>query len=65
MVIDYIMSETYRNIDLNAGPVVVPACGHLMTVANIDRHVDMRRFYKISSATGAVESLRALPEPFS
>ncbi len=65
MVVDYIMSETYRDIDLDVEPVVVPACGHLMSLSSMDGHMGMRTFYEISPATGAIEALKALPEPFS
>jgi hypothetical protein len=65
MVVDYIMSETYKDLDLDADPVVVPACGHLMSLSSMDGHMGMRTFYETSSTTGAIEALKALPEPFS
>ncbi|KAF2138624.1 uncharacterized protein K452DRAFT_256255 [Aplosporella prunicola CBS 121167] len=46
--VDYIMMLKYREIDLDEDPCIFPSCGHIMTVANMDGHMDMNAHYHTS-----------------
>ncbi|CAZ82087.1 unnamed protein product [Tuber melanosporum] len=44
--VDLIMFETYRNINLDEDPVIVPKCGHFYTLDTYDNHMDLKRVYR-------------------
>ncbi|KAH0564873.1 hypothetical protein GP486_001742 [Trichoglossum hirsutum] len=46
--VDYITGLTYAEVDLNETPVIVPPCGHMMTVENFDGHMAIADHYDIS-----------------
>ncbi|KAH0538543.1 hypothetical protein FGG08_004876 [Glutinoglossum americanum] len=46
--VDYIMGLTYAEVDLNDTPVVVPPCGHIMSVESFDGLMSMADHYEIS-----------------
>ncbi|RPA90894.1 hypothetical protein L873DRAFT_1753088 [Choiromyces venosus 120613-1] len=46
--VDLIMFETYRNINLDEDPVIVPECGHFYTLDTYDNHMDLKRVYKFN-----------------
>lgn len=39
------MMETYRDVDLDTDPILVPRCGHVITVASLDGHFNMAKHY--------------------
>ncbi|CUS14855.1 unnamed protein product [Tuber aestivum] len=43
---DLIMFETYRNINLDEDPVIVPKCGHFYTLDTYDNHMGLKRVYR-------------------
>jgi hypothetical protein len=59
-----IMMEKYRNIDLVDDPIIIPPCGHMITVSSLDGILDFGSHYNIS-ASGEVTGLKAKSEPFS
>lgn len=63
MQVDYIMMLTYLEVGLNDDPCLFPPCGHIMTMANMDGHMDMAKHYD-TTAEGRVVGLKPAP-PFS
>ena len=63
-MVDFIECSTYREVDLNANPIIVPACGHHLTFTSMDGHMGMSAFYQMHD-DGAVESLIGASSPFS
>jgi hypothetical protein len=61
--VDYIMGLTYAEVDLNETPVIVPPCGHMMTVESFDGQMAMTDHYEISR-DGIILALKS-SEPFS
>ena len=45
MQADYITLESYGDIDLDTDPVIVPSCGHVITVSSLDGFMDMTKCY--------------------
>ena len=46
--VDYIMGESYKDADLDADPVIVPPCGHLILRSSMDGTMDMAKHYEMS-----------------
>ncbi|KAJ3133250.1 hypothetical protein HDU90_006407 [Geranomyces variabilis] len=46
-VVDFIMMETYREIDLNADPVIWLPCGHVFTLSSMDCSMDIGGVYEL------------------
>ncbi|PWW74664.1 hypothetical protein C7212DRAFT_358855 [Tuber magnatum] len=44
--VDLIMFETYRNINLDEDPVIIPQCGHFYTLDTYDNLMDLKRVYR-------------------
>ncbi len=66
MTADYILQETYGEVDLKEDPIIVPSCGHLMTRSSMDGHMAMADYYDLAADDGyTVRSLKPLPAPFS
>lgn len=63
-VVDYIEGLTYQEIDLDQHPVIVPECGHLITINSMDGHMDMSSQYQMSE-NDFPESLRSESPPLS
>lgn len=64
MVVDYILSQTYEEVDLDEDPVIVPDCGHLITVSSLDGHMDMKKHYDVAE-DNTIRALEKNDEPFS
>lgn len=62
--VDFIMGESYDEIDLNEDPVILPRCGHLVTRSNMDGILDMGRHYDIDE-DGRVLAIKSASLPFS
>ena len=58
-MVDYIMQSTYGEVDLNEDPVIVPRCGHLMTLSSMDGHMDMGKYYELTDTS--VKALKSMP----
>ncbi|KAG0279807.1 hypothetical protein BGZ95_000157 [Linnemannia exigua] len=62
-VVDLVMQETLGEIDVNEDPILVPSCGHALTMTSFDGLMEMNKYYKerLNLATGEstfVEKLR-------
>jgi hypothetical protein len=64
MVVDYILSSSYKEVDLDTDPCIIPACGHILTLESMDGHMSMSDFY-ISNVEGSIVALKNSAEPFS
>ncbi|KAI4145818.1 MAG: hypothetical protein LQ340_006150 [Diploschistes diacapsis] len=60
MMVDYIMGSSYAEIDLDESPCLVPSCGHILTLESMDGHMDMSKYYTMSSDTDAENPIIAL-----
>jgi hypothetical protein len=41
------MFEAYNDIELDVDPIIVPPCGHIITVGSLDGHFNMSKHYDI------------------
>lgn len=57
------MGELYRDINLDEDPVIVPPCGHIITVANLDGYMSMDDHY-VTSPDGSIVALEKTSTPF-
>jgi hypothetical protein len=64
MVVDFILSSTFEEVDLDENPCIVPSCGHILTLESMDGHMSMSDFYIINGEASIVD-LRNSAEPFS
>lgn len=64
MVVDFILSSTFKEIDLDENPCIVPSCGHILTIESMDGHMSMSDFY-IMDGEGSIVGLKNSAEPFS
>ena len=67
-MVDYIMGSNYGEIDLDESPVIVPTCGHILTVESMDGHMDLSKFFEVSDQEAGGERVLGLkpnPSPFS
>ena len=62
--VDMIMLEKYRDVDLDQDPIIIPPCGHIITVSSLDGIMDFASHYNISES-GEVTGLKSKSEPFS
>lgn len=63
-MVDFILGETYKEIDLDKNPCVFPKCGHFLTIENMDAQMDLGKYY-VRDALGHPSSVAASSEPFS
>lgn len=63
MTVDFIMGELYKDIDLDQDPVIVPPCGHIITVASLDGYMSMHDHYEFSPH-GSIIGLKKASRPF-
>ncbi|KAL1644160.1 hypothetical protein SLS58_004440 [Diplodia intermedia] len=61
--VDFIEMLTYKEVDLDEDPCLFPPCGHIMTMANMDGHMDMNKHY-VTAPDGTFVGLKPAP-PFS
>ena len=64
MVVDFILSSTFEEVDLNEDPCIVPSCGHILTLESMDGHMSMSDFYT-TNGEGSIVDLKNSAEPFS
>ena len=62
--VDFIIGQTYREIDLDNDPCIFPRCGHILTMSNMDGHFDMAHHYKLNF-DGSIEAIKTASAPFS
>ncbi|KKY28941.1 putative nf-x1 finger and helicase domain [Diplodia seriata] len=58
--VDFIEMLTYKEVDLNEDPCLFPPCGHIMTMANMDGHMDMNKHY-VTAPDGTFVGLKPAP----
>ena len=64
MVVDFILSSTFEEIDLDENPCIMPSCGHILTLESMDGHMSMSDFYT-TNGEGSIVDLKNSAEPFS
>ncbi len=64
MVVDFILSSTFEEADLDESPCIIPSCGHILTLESMDGHMSMADFYTTND-TGTIVGLKTSSEPFS
>ncbi|TGO16135.1 hypothetical protein BPAE_0516g00020 [Botrytis paeoniae] len=64
MVVDFILSSTFEEVDLDENPCIVPSCGHILTLESMDGHMSMSDFYSMDGE-GSIVDLKNSAEPFS
>ncbi|KAL2862412.1 uncharacterized protein BJX67DRAFT_297384 [Aspergillus lucknowensis] len=62
--VDFILGETYKEIDLGENPCVFPQCGHFLTIESMDAQMDLRKHYNMDEHERPV-SIASSSEPFS
>lgn len=62
--VDFVSFEPYEAVDLNSSPIIVPACGHLITTQSLDGHMDLGKHYEIEDEI-IIAEIKASSEPFS
>ncbi|KAL9038562.1 MAG: hypothetical protein Q9214_005230 [Letrouitia sp. 1 TL-2023] len=65
MVVDYIEMLTYAEIDLDANPCIIPDCGHIITLENLDGLMSMKDFYEYDDRGETITGIKSSSEPFS
>lgn len=68
MMVDYIMGFSYTEIDPDEIPCIIPSCGHILTLESMDGHMEMSKYYTMSSDSNAEDSIISLKSssvPFS
>ncbi|KAL9119512.1 MAG: hypothetical protein Q9187_003935 [Circinaria calcarea] len=64
IVVDFILSSTFEEVDLDEDPCIIPPCGHVLTLESMDGHMSMSDFY-IMNTEGSIVDLKNSAEPFS
>ena len=64
MVVDFILSSTFEEVDLDENPCIMPSCGHILTLESMDGHMSMSDFYT-TNGEGLIVDLKNSAEPFS
>lgn len=68
MMVDYIMTYTYAEVNLDVNPCIIPSCGHIITLESLDGHLSFSNYYVFSkdpSSEGLIVGLQSSSEPFS
>ncbi|KAF1994313.1 P-loop containing nucleoside triphosphate hydrolase protein [Amniculicola lignicola CBS 123094] len=63
-VVDFILSSTFEEVDLDTNPCIIPPCGHTLTLESMDGHMSMSDFY-VSNVEGSIVALKNSSKPFS
>lgn len=62
-VVDFILAETYAEINLDENPCIFPRCGHFLAVESMDGQMDMKKYYVMDSDKPM--AIRSSSDPFS
>ncbi|KAH8703728.1 hypothetical protein BGW36DRAFT_414157 [Talaromyces proteolyticus] len=62
--VDFILGETYEEIDLNENPCIFPQCHHFLTMESMDGLFDWKKRYNLDTK-GFPISIASSSEPFS
>ncbi|OKL63387.1 hypothetical protein UA08_01510 [Talaromyces atroroseus] len=63
-IVDFILGETYKEIDLDENPCIFPKCGHFLTIENMDALMDLKKYYILDAREKPI-GIAASLEPFS
>ncbi|XHG08721.1 hypothetical protein AWENTII_011814 [Aspergillus wentii] len=63
-LVDFILGETYNEVDLNQTPCIFPRCGHFLTVESMDGQMDLKKHYDVD-VDGVPVSITTASVPFS
>ena len=63
-VVDFILGEMYRDINLNENPCIFPRCGHFSTMESMDALMDIKKYYVVDGEDKPI-TIAAPLEPFS
>jgi len=64
MMVDYIECLSYREIDVDESPVIVPLCGHIMSLASMDGTMGIQEHYDMAE-DGTIREVKSTSQPFS
>lgn len=62
--VDFILGESYREINLAENPCIFPQCGHFLTVESMDAQMDLKKHYVMDEMERPI-SISSSSEPFS
>ncbi|KAJ5538073.1 hypothetical protein N7494_007552 [Penicillium frequentans] len=62
--VDFILGESYREINLAENPCIFPQCGHFLTVESMDAQMDLKKHYVMDDMEKPI-SISSSSEPFS
>ncbi|KAL6233126.1 hypothetical protein BDW75DRAFT_252193 [Aspergillus navahoensis] len=63
-MVDFIMGEQYREIDLSEKPCIFPQCGHFLTIESMDAQMDLKKHYIMDEKDRPI-SIASSSQPFS
>jgi hypothetical protein len=63
-VVDFILGETYENINLDENPCIFPRCGHFLTTESMDGQMALQEHYELDEQ-GRPMSINDASRPFS
>ncbi|KAK2748145.1 hypothetical protein FQN57_001269 [Myotisia sp. PD_48] len=63
-MVDLILGESYKDIDLDANPCIFPACEHFLTIESMDGQMSLQDYYSMDK-NGKPISISRTSEPFS
>ena len=63
-MVDFVECSTYREANLDDDPVIIPACGHILTRSSMDGHMEMSQYYEMSDE-GTLRAVLGSSRPFS
>lgn len=64
MTVDYLEGKTFAEIDPAETPVIIPTCGHMLTMESLDGLMALPDYYELDENGKAVRQKRSF-EPFS
>ncbi|KAJ5587038.1 uncharacterized protein N7459_002803 [Penicillium hispanicum] len=62
--VDFILGESYREVNLDENPCMFPQCGHFLTVESMDAQMDLKKHYVMNEMEKPV-SISSSSQPFS
>ncbi|KAG2420534.1 hypothetical protein HFD88_000146 [Aspergillus terreus] len=63
-VVDFILGEQYRTVDLTENPCIFPECGHFLTIESMDGQMGIGNHYVLDDK-GRPISIASSSQPFS
>ncbi|KAH2935861.1 hypothetical protein KXW15_004338 [Aspergillus fumigatus] len=63
-VVDFILGETYENINLDENSCIFPRCGHFLTMESMDGQMALQEHYELDEQ-GRPMSIKDATRPFS